>query len=116
VPQSRDLRPGAFLTGGEAWQLYRTGEVDGDLFGVYGVEHAWGVGEIRANLMRDLAALCKVETLPWDEWGRMDDSFQGRTGEDFDRLMDRVADACAADDPAAVYRSEDLAVPEEVLR
>jgi hypothetical protein len=116
VPESRDLRPGAFLTGGEAWQRYRSGEVDGDLFGVHGVEHAWGVGEIRGNLIRDLASLCKVETLPWDEWGRMTDSYQGRTGEDFDRLMDRVADACAADDPAPVYRTEDLAVPEEVMR
>lgn len=117
VPQSRDLRPGAFLTGGEAWQWYRTGEVDGGTFGVHGTDHAWGVGEIRGNLMRDLAALVKVETLPWDEWGRMADSYQGRTGEDFDRLMDRIADACGRDDPAAVatvYAAEDLAVPEEV--
>ena len=119
VPSSDDLAPGAFLTGGEAWQWYRTGEVDGNLFGVIGTDHAWGVGEIRGNLMRDLASLVKIETLPWDEWGRMEDSYQGRTGEDFDRLMDRIADACALDDPAAVrvmYAVEDLAVPGEVTR
>ncbi|MBB5891261.1 transglutaminase domain-containing protein [Kutzneria kofuensis] len=119
VPQSDDLPPGAFLTGGEAWQWYRTGEVDGKLFGVPGVDHAWGVGEIRGNLMRDLASMLKIETLPWDEWGRMEDSYQGRTGDDFDELMDRIADACGTDDPAAVqaiYAAEDLAVPEEVTR
>ncbi|MFL6111666.1 MAG: transglutaminase domain-containing protein [Catenulispora sp.] len=119
VPQSDDLPPGAFLTGGEAWQWYRTGEVDGQLFGVQGVDFAWGVGEIRGNLIRDLAAMVKIETLPWDEWGRMEDSYQGRTGDEFDRLMDRIADACGADDPAAVqagYATEDLAVPAEVTR
>jgi hypothetical protein len=117
VPQSNDLTPGAFLTGGEAWQWYRTGEVDGNLFGVYGFDFAWGVGEIRANLMRDLASLRKIETLPWDEWGRMEDSFKGHTGDDFDRLMDRIADACVTDDPAAieaVYATEDLSVPEAI--
>jgi hypothetical protein len=115
VPQSDDLPPGAFLTGGEAWQWYRTGEVDGKLFGVQGVDFAWGVGEIRGNLIRDLASMVKIETLPWDEWGRMEASYQGRTGDEFDRLMDRIADACGADDPAAigaVYAAEDLAVPE----
>ncbi|MFI9380693.1 transglutaminase domain-containing protein [Kutzneria sp. NPDC052558] len=119
VPRPDDLAPGEFLTGGEAWQWYRTGEVDGALFGVYGVDFAWGVGEIRANLIRDLASVLKVETLPWDEWGRMDESFKGATGEDFDQLMDRIAEACGRDDPAAVravYTAEDLAVPEAVMR
>jgi len=119
APSSQDLAPGAFLTGGEAWQWFRTGEVDGNLFGVLGADHAWGVGEIRGNLMRDLASMLKVETLPWDEWGRMDESYKGRTGDDFDQLMDRIADACGRDDPAAiraVYAAEDLAVPEGMMR
>lgn len=115
VPQSRDLAPGVFLTGGEAWQWYRTGDVDGDLFGVHGVDHAWGVGEIRGNLIRDLASLHKIETLPWDEWGRMDDSYHGRTDDAFDRLMDRIATACATGDIDAVYATEDLPVPAHLL-
>jgi hypothetical protein len=101
-----------FLTGGEAWQWYRTGEVDGDLFGVGGPDPVWGPGEIRGNAIRDLAALNKVEMLPWDEWSRMDDSYQGRTGPDFDALMDEIA---ATTDPEGLYLKEDLAVPEELI-
>jgi hypothetical protein len=119
VPDATDLAPDEFLTGGEAWQRYRAGSVDPDSFGVAGVDHAWGVGEIRGNAIRDLASLNKVETLPWDEWGRMDASYHGRTGADYDRLMDTVAAACASDDPAtlaATYASEDLTVPEHLQR
>lgn len=83
-----------FLTGGEAWTRYRGG-ADPDLFGVAGVAPAWGVGEIRGNAIRDLAELCHREMLPWDEWGRMTDSYQGRTGPDYDRLMDAIATVCA---------------------
>jgi hypothetical protein len=107
-----DLRPGEFLTGGEAWRWYRTGEVDGMLFGVPGTDHAWGPGEIRGNAIRDLASLNKLEMLPWDEWGRMDDSYQGRTGPDYDLLMDEVADP---GDLESLYLKEDLAVPEEMV-
>ena len=65
-----DLRPGEFLTAGEAWQLVRSGEENAADFGVFGTEN-WGPGEVRGNAMRDLASIVrKVEMLPWDEWGR----------------------------------------------
>jgi hypothetical protein len=57
--------------------------------------------------------------LPWDEWGRMAESYQGRTGEDYDLLMDEIAAVCAADEAAAVarlYQSQDLPVPPELIR
>ncbi|WP_060888282.1 hypothetical protein [Streptomyces caniscabiei] len=66
------------------------------------------------STVRDLAALCKQETLNWDEWGRMTAAYEGRTGTDYDQLIDEVADACAKDDPAALARlfsHGDLAVP-----
>jgi hypothetical protein len=109
-----DLVPGQFLTGGEAWAAYRGGAVDAATFGVYGTDHAWGPAEIRGNAVRDLAALRGVETLPWDEWGRMTASYAGATGADYDELIDRVAAVCAADDPGAIarlYATADLAVP-----
>lgn len=112
------LAPGQFLTGGEAWTLYRSGSIDPDLFGVAGTDHAWGVGEIRGNAIRDLASLNGLEMLPWDEWGRMTASYQGTTGPEYDALMDQIADACATDEPAAiskVYASEDLTVPEDMI-
>jgi len=112
VPRPDDLAPGEFLTGGEAWTAYRGG-ADGQSFGVAGTDHAWGPAEIRGNAIRDLAALCDREMLPWDEWGRMTASYEGRTGADYDQLIDRIAAACAADDPeelTRLYASEDLSI------
>ena len=114
VDQPHDLRPGQFLTGGEAWTAVAGGSADPMHFGVDGVPDNWGIGEIRGNAIRDLASLNKVEMLPWDEWGRMAESYRGRTGPEFDRLLDRVATACASDDESLIqrtYQSEDLAVP-----
>ncbi len=69
-----DLRPGEFLTAGEAWPRIRSGEEDPADFGVFGTEN-WGAGEVRANAMRDLARVHgKVEMLPWDVWGPMEAS------------------------------------------
>ncbi|MFG1684002.1 transglutaminase-like domain-containing protein [Nonomuraea sp. NPDC049269] len=118
VTAPEDLATGEFLTGGEAWSLYRQGSADPDSFGVTGVAHAWGVAEIRGNAIRDLAALQKIEMLPWDEWGRMETSYQGATGPDYDSLMDVIATTCAADNPEAMaqlYESEDLEVPTHMI-
>jgi hypothetical protein len=87
-------------------------------FGVVGAPHAWGIAEIRGNAIRDLAALNKVEMLPWDEWGRMQPSYKGETGADFDALIDTVAATCASNDLSAIrdlYNSEDLTVPPSLI-
>jgi len=111
-----DLRPEEFLTAGEAWQRIRSGTAGPMDFGVFGTEN-WGPGEVRGNAMRDLASLaCKVEMLPWDEWGPMQDSYDGRTGADFDQLIDRLAVATA--DPAHVGLHDvydQLAVPASMI-
>ncbi len=119
VGNPENLAPGEFLTGGEAWTLCRAGGADPVNFGVHGVDHAWGIGEIRGNAIRDLAALNKVEMLPWDEWGRMDASYKGETGPEYDALIDTAAATCASDDPMALrslYASEDLSVPQPLIR
>jgi hypothetical protein len=86
-----DLRPGEFLTAGEAWLLIRSGDANADDFGVFGTEN-WGPGEVRGNAMRDLASVVhKLEMLPWDEWGPMHDSYEGLTDAAFDELMDELA-------------------------
>ena len=114
-----DLAEGEFLTGGEAWIRCREGRADPSTFGVDGYP-----GESSAsakgprNLVRDLAALNKVETLPWDEWGRMEASYAGETGPDYDELMDTIAASRASGDEAAiaaVYASHDLVVPSDRL-
>jgi len=113
IPRPHDLAPEDFLTGGEAWTAYRGGEVDPATFGVFGTDN-WGAAEIRGNAVKDLAALNKVEVLPWDEWGRMTDAYSGHTGPDYDDLLDTLARVCADDEPeavAALYAHPDLTVP-----
>jgi hypothetical protein len=117
LAEPADLRAGEFLTGGEAWAAFRDGQIDAARFGVPGTGN-WGPGEIRGNAIRDLAALNKVETLPWDEWGRMEASYKGQTGADYDELLDTIAAVCATDDPAAVadlYSRGELRVPPELI-
>ena len=72
---------------------------------------------IRWQAMRDLASVArKIEMLPWDEWGPMEDSYNDKTGADFDLLIDQLA--AATDDPEhsdlePIY--EQLAVPESMV-
>jgi Transglutaminase-like superfamily len=67
VAKPHDLGEGEFLTGGEAWAKCKAGLAHPMSFGVDGYPDNFGIGEIRGNLIRDLAALNNVETLPWDE-------------------------------------------------
>jgi hypothetical protein len=118
LDHAEDLRDGEFLTGGEAWAAYRAGRIDAAQFGVYGTEN-FGPAEISGNAIRDLAALNKVEMLPWDDWGRMTAAYRGAAGADYDELIDTVAAVCAADDAAAIaalYASDELRVPAELIR
>jgi hypothetical protein len=61
-----DVPRDQFIVGGRAWQMCRSGEQDPDKFGIFDMK---GLGFVRGNLVRDLAALNKVELLPWDCWG-----------------------------------------------
>jgi hypothetical protein len=57
-----------FVTAGHAWQAWRRGDLDADRCGLSAInEH--GAFWIAGNLRLDLAALNKVEMLPWDVWG-----------------------------------------------
>jgi hypothetical protein len=107
LASAEDLRPGQFLSGGEAWTAFREGRIDAARFGVYGTGN-WGPAEIRGNTVKDLAALNKTEMLPWDEWGRMDTSYKGQTDADYDELIDTIAKVCADDDPSAVAELHEL--------
>lgn len=66
-----DLTREQFVVAADGWRLARDGRVDPDCFGVpsIGIRGLWF---IRGSLMRDLAALNKVEMLPWDYWGLAD--------------------------------------------
>jgi hypothetical protein len=79
----------------------------------------FGPGEISGNTVRDLAALNKVEMLPWDEWGQMPAAYAGTAGPRYDELIDEVAAACATDSPQAVtdlYSRPEMRVPAELIK
>jgi len=60
--------PEQFLTAGHAWQAWRTGTLAADRCGLTSIDEH-GAFWIAGNLRLDLAALNKVEMLPWDIWG-----------------------------------------------
>jgi hypothetical protein len=110
---TEDQPPGPFLPGGEAWQRCRRGEADPATFGIMDM---WGLWFVQANVVRDVAALNKMELLPWDVWGRM--AFKEDPDPDTASLTDRVADAVATGDLAAirhVYEDDDVRVPDKVF-
>jgi hypothetical protein len=48
----------------------------------------------------------------------MEASYQGKTGPDYDELIDTVATTCAGDDPDAIatlYATPELSVPAAII-
>ncbi|MEM7141272.1 MAG: transglutaminase domain-containing protein [Actinomycetota bacterium] len=70
VVDATDLPAGSFLTAGDAWQRTRAGEHDPDVFGIMDLRGAWFIS---SNVGRDMAAMNKIEMLPWDDWGSLAD-------------------------------------------
>lgn len=61
-----DVPRNEFIVGGKAWHWCRQGKADPNDFGIFDMR---GLGFIRGDFVRDIAALNKVELLPWDCWG-----------------------------------------------
>jgi len=89
-----DIPPGRFLTGGEAWRRCRASEADPNTFGILDM---WGLWFVCGDLLRDFAALNKVELLPWDCWGLLDKPFDDLTEEEMS-LLDHIAELAATGD------------------
>jgi Transglutaminase-like superfamily len=62
VPRDR------FLVAGEAWERCRSGAAEPARFGI-GHTEMYGLWFVAGSLVREIAALNKVEVLPWDAWG-----------------------------------------------
>ena len=111
---TEDLPPGPFLPAGEAWQQCRTGRAEPADFGIF---EFWGLWFVQANVVRELAALNKMELLPWDVWGAM--TFQEEPDAAVLTLTDTVAGVIAGGDVDAirtVYEdSDDVRVPDKVF-
>jgi hypothetical protein len=91
-----DVPPDGFLPAGKAWLLCRAGQADPDKFGIFDMHGLWF---IRGDLVRDVAALNKMELLPWDIWGLIGKEEQDISPEDM-ALLDQVAALTVADNRA----------------
>lgn len=83
-----DLPRDQFITGGGGWSLCRGGQADPATFGIFDMQGLWFV---RGNLGRDVAALNRVELLPWDGWGILDRSDDDLTADDLAALDEMAA-------------------------
>jgi hypothetical protein len=66
----RSLSRDRFVIAGNAWMQCRAREADPAKFGIF-KDDMRGLWFIAGNLVRDAAALNKMEMLPWDQWGAM---------------------------------------------
>lgn len=92
-----DIPRDRFIVAGKAWQRCRSGKANPELFGVSlegDLKGWWFIGD---ELVRDLAALNKMELLLWDSWGLMGTA--QITTEKFS-LLDKVAMLTLAGDEA----------------
>jgi Transglutaminase-like superfamily len=84
-----------FITGGKAWQMCRAREADPKKFGIFKMRGMWF---IRGDFIRDVAALNKMEMLPWDGWGLIEKDYRRMTHDEL-TFLDRVAPRTAGDVP-----------------
>jgi Transglutaminase-like superfamily len=111
-----DVARDRFLVGGAAWRACRSG-ADPMTFGVAGTEN-WGILEVYGELFQDLAALQKIELMPWGWYGlALEKAGMGET-----ELLDDLARISSQADADALARlreklatDERLRVPEEVI-
>ncbi len=65
---THDVPRDRFVVAGMAWEMCRAGKANTDDFGLHPINE-YGMWWVRQNLVRDMAALNKMEMLPWDGWG-----------------------------------------------
>jgi hypothetical protein len=106
VPRDR------FLVAGDAWRACRSGAADPLTFGVAGTSN-WGLIEVFGEVLLDLAALRKVELLPWRWYGlATEEGAAEREAE----LMDRLAALSSAADADALEALQAMVTSDERLR
>jgi hypothetical protein len=105
-----DVPRDQFLLAADAWDQCRKGEADPSKFGIYftGLRGLWFIA---GSLVRDVAALNKMEMLPWGVWGvqpRPDQPLNDEQRAFFDRLaaLTRAPDA-SFDELRRLYERDD---------
>jgi Transglutaminase-like superfamily len=114
-----DVARDRFLVAADAWAQCRSGVADASRFGIEFAKLR-GLWFVAGNLVRDVAALNKVEMLPWDVWGAQpapDQTLDDAQLASFDRLAALTRDADASfDDLRVVFATDDgVRVPATVF-
>jgi hypothetical protein len=104
-----DVPRDQFLVAGDAWRACRAGQADPDKFGLSFINLS-GMDFVQSNVVRDLAALNKVEVLPWDGWD-LAERFHKDLHDAEIKLLDTVAETESAGGPFSGLRSLFLANP-----
>jgi len=86
-----DIPAGFFYTAAQAWAQCRAGKAKSGTFGFNRKLRGWGY--LRSSLVKDLAALNKVEVLPWDQWWDLTTKSEDRLTPEEKGLLDRIAGA-----------------------
>ncbi len=114
-----DVPSDRFLIAGDAWEECRAGEADASKFGIFKGDLR-GLWYIAGNLVRDLAALNKMEVLPFDVWGAQPERNESLSDDQiafFDHLaaLTRTPDS-SFEELLAIYEGDDrLRVPATVF-
>jgi hypothetical protein len=90
-----DVPRDQFIIGGEAWRMCRSGQANPGQFGIFEMH---GIDFVKGDFIRDVAALNKVELLPWDCWGLILTEYATLPPDDIS-LLDRLAELTHADVP-----------------
>jgi Transglutaminase-like superfamily len=90
-----DVPRDQFIVGGAAWKTCRGGQTDPNQFGIFDMH---GMDFVKGDFLHDVAALNKVELLPWDCWGIILTEYATLPPDDLS-MLDRLADLTCADVP-----------------
>lgn len=90
-----DVPRDQFLVGGAAWKMCRSGQANPDHFGIFDMH---GMDFVKGDFLRDVAALNKMELLPWDCWGIILTEYETLPPDDLS-MLDQLADLTAKDVP-----------------
>ena len=90
-----DVPRDQFIVGGAAWKMCRSGQADAAQFGIFNMN---GIDFVKGDFIRDVAALNKVELLPWDCWGLILTEYATLPPDDLS-MLDQLADLTYRDVP-----------------
>ena len=86
-----DMPRDRFITAGQAWEQCRAGKAKSRTFGHNNKAKGWPY--LRMSLHQELAALNRVEVLPWDSWWRLGKKEETEVTADERRHLDEIARA-----------------------